>query len=1115
LGTASTAGAALHGNSQADPFKFAPKSQYEMANNGKALSLSNLNAKKSTSRSIVSDADLQHTLPSSYYTGYLDGPDGTTWFYTQDIEYTEIPLEGDWATKKIISKYSYTIYNSNYEVVGSFSDDINLADDETGVSAIELGACVTQKFFNTDSNYEVMVMIAANTAQYVNHVYTKVYSIGVDGAIDTIEGYYINAVNAGTYSEKYYITFFQDPYLPKSEVYGTEEAADESGEEQEDEETVYTYHYDIYAPASYSSPTASVLKTLITPYDQLEGYDATPFIGVAYNGAAYFAVMKYAKPYFANSTITYDPQTGLSRDLTPNTDNSFVIDLYKSGYNSLSLSSTTTIPMELKDATGTTCSFYQVGLMNYDNDVSFGVWSNDSKPTFIVTVEDYVSNTDTSIYHFYAYDVDGNKVATISEDVQGLIDVSDLPGYESQQGFYKTVDDVDVFQFVDIPSCKLVATLPVTLENGNSLTSSCDRVATKDSYQYAFSLAYGVTDNDDNTSHYIAWYNADGSFDHNDIIPLGKQVALALPYVKKSALNPYLFNTDSNREYMFLVKNYISTSGTATQESFIVLNTDGDVLCKLSDNDTLGSLRSINLLNASDDPSLWLIYYNDDTDLYTSSFLSLPFTKFEMGGDGSAENPFLISTIGDLQLMQGNLTANYKLAADIDASGFDFQPVGEEFKGSLDGDNYTISNLSLENDSYYNGLFQTLSSQAVVKNINFKDAYVVVGSENSSTALIAPMVYGDNAGAPEISNIHVDGYVAVGDEPSYANFGGLVGKITLGTAVKDCSIANAEFDFAECRDDVNTIGGIATQIMTGSNIDRCSFQGYISGGSNIGGILSKLSVTGVSTTGQEHIANCHVNANIDGYNNIGGIVATTGRAPIYNNYVEGTLKATTNEKWGGGAKTGGIIGDLAEDWTDTPSKIVYGNVVALSSISVPEIGSQSYDNEATTSHRIVGYTIYNSEPLGSTPSDPDAGIQDNYVVGDLAVVDSGIEAGANTTEGANLEADSFNEEFLATLGFAFGEDATAPWVLNDSNLHLYFEKETSGVANMTVAPAVLSKTANAFVANGCKIAVYNFQGMNVANANDTVSTTSLAPGVYVVTAAKNGIVIATAKFVVK
>jgi len=42
----------------------------------------------------------------------------------------------------------------------------------------------------------------------------------------------------------------------------------------------------------------------------------------------------------------------------------------------------------------------------------------DGNPTYIVAVEDYISNTDESEYSFYAYDVDGNKLPILQQKHQ-------------------------------------------------------------------------------------------------------------------------------------------------------------------------------------------------------------------------------------------------------------------------------------------------------------------------------------------------------------------------------------------------------------------------------------------------------------------------------------------------------------------------------------------------------------------------------------------------------------------------------------------------------------------------------------------------------------------------
>jgi hypothetical protein len=814
----------------------------------------------------------------------------------------------------------------------------------------------------------------------------------------------------------------------------------------------------------------------------------------------------------------------MSRDMTANPDNNFVIDLYTySTYEGFNEVSQTKIPMELKDATGEQCcSFYEIGVLNYADDLSYGMWTNDDNPSFVVAIEDYKTSTDESVYAFKVFDINGKEIADIAEDSEGLVDVTDLKGFEHQQGFYKQIDGEYVFQFVDMPSCTVAATIKVE-QGDNSLTSSTDRYLVGNKYEYAISMYYGQTDDDDNTSHYIGWFKTDGTLDHYDIIPLGKQVAMAYPYIKHSVLNPYLFNTDDKREYMFLVKNYISSNGTATTESLIVYNTDGEVLAKLSENDEYGALMGISLINTSSDPALWFTYYNDDTDKYTSSFISLPFSKFQAGGDGSVENPYLISTVGDLQQIKYDLTANYKLANNIDASAYEFQPIAGDFVGTLDGDGKTISNLTINSDEYYSGIFQSVSGTAVIKNINFEKPVVSVNEDNSVFGFVAANAMGTGSYSPLISNIHIKGMDAIAEDGVSATVAGVVGKAALGTTITLCSNEDANFDIA-----TSTVGGIVGDIRTGCVVKDCSFSGYLSGGSSVGGIVAS------STTGDETISNCHVNADIVGQNTIGGIVGSAARSKITNCYVEGSLTATKNQAWGAGAQVGGIAGKLTEDWTKSSAAVISNNVVAVSSIVVPALPEdQSYENQATTAHRVVGYTIYNSEPDGTytqdettgewsfvatSAADPDAGLANNYVVEGLDVVDSNIKAAANTTEGETVAAASVNQTFLEGLGFQFGQSETAPWAYINSALALYFEGQESTSASdmsLTIGNSAIQRIGNAIIAEGCNISVYNMNGVKVVTGANSISTLNLNRGVYVVVAVDANGATKTAKLAIK
>jgi hypothetical protein len=1122
----------LHGGA----FKYAPVSRYEQTHRRTAkFTPATIQSRRRAANGIFTDADITTSLPAAYSTGYLDAPDGSTWYYTGQMDYTETPLEGGYATEKNLTGYSFTIYDSNYQLVGTLSDTISLAEDETRMGAIELCACVSRKFFNLDSNYEVMVMLAANTSEYVNHYYTKVYSLST--AADATEpiaefnGYYVDAINAGNdYSDKFYITMFEETYVAQSTIDGTEPVEGEAND-------VYALHYDIFAPASWQSSTPTNIKSFYLPYDNYEGSNGMPFISAVNNSQVYFGTIMFEKPFFANHNLVIDTDNeDYSVDVTPTPDNSLVITLYTySPYDGFQQSSVTTIPMEIKDATGSErCSFYELGMLNYQDDLSFGFWNDRTdEPAFVITVEDYLTKTDDSEYNFYAYNLQGEKIATIAENVAGLVDVSDLKGYEHQQGFYKTVDSKEVFQFIDIPSCELQTTIDVE-QGENSITSSTDRYPVDGDYQYAVSMAYGETDSNDITRHYIGWFERDGSLNHYDAVPLGNNVAMALPYIKTSALNPYVFNTDSKREYMFLVKTYVTSGSTQTTESLYVVNTKGDLVAKLSGNDTLGYLVNITPLNMQSNPTLWVTYYNDDTDAYTSTFINLPFSKFAAGGDGSAENPYLISTVGDLQEIRTNLNAHYRLARNINAADYDFTPISGTFNGTLDGDGKIITGLHINSDDYYCGLFQSLGESAEVKNIGFIDAAITLNSGNSEAGLIAANATGNSKKAAKITDIHVQGFtVDAADASVEATFGGLVGQLSLYASITESLITGADIDLSNSA--IGLVGGIAGNARTSASITNCAFLGTIKAPGSVGGIIASTS------TGDETLNNCHVDADITGGNGIGGIIGTSARTPITNCVVEGTLTATTNNKWGYGAKVGGIVGELSEDWSELNPKddtviniALKNNLVALTAINVPaRPETDEYVGKSATAHRIVGYSIANAQPDGSYTYDEetddwvftageanpaDWGLADNYVVGNLAAIDSSIAAEATSVEGANL--DAVTAEWLEAHDFKLGTSADSPWVLTEDRTvpQLYTEQiELSGIRTVTIGSNAdqLTRTAEGLTAEGCNITLYNLQGMAVGHGAGSLSTAGVRAGVYVAVAVDASGSKQTAKITIK
>jgi hypothetical protein len=103
----------------------------------------------------------------------------------------------------------------------------------------------------------------------------------------------------------------------------------------------------------------------------------------------------------------------------------------------------------------------------------------------------------------------------------------------------------------------------------------------------------------------------------------------------------------------------------------------------------------------------------------------------DLSGDGTESSPYEISNVSELQAMEDDLDANYKLTSDIDVSdtaqfnnGQGFDPVGS-FSGSFDGDNHTIAGLTIDRPDESNvGLFELTSSDATLTDVTLANATV-------------------------------------------------------------------------------------------------------------------------------------------------------------------------------------------------------------------------------------------------------------------------------------------------------------------------------------------------------------------------------------------------------
>lgn len=979
-----------------------------------------------------------NVLSKSSESGYLNAPDGSTWFFSIDYKTSET---------NSIQGFKITVFDSQLQEVGSVEDEIQLGENETRVAQLSIGPDLTQKFFNYDNSYEIMIGVATNTTAYVNNYRTRVYSIGKNEPVTTIDGYYCSAVNAAkdAWSEDFYITFYTSVETETPEVNGIENHLDN--------------RFVTYKKAGNSGMGDPVIDVRF-PEICTTGADAIPILSVVNDG----------KPWISFSHLKHcwfeDPYDYSNEN--PAADNEMIVDVYTtgSGWNAaMEKYSTTTFPL---DTNADDLFFLYHGNFQYDNDLNLTL-SGDGTPSLYITKAHSIQGGDTFSYDYTVYSAApkgetaaGVKKFDLAQGVSGGTFMTDIPGFAPQVMFIIPDGDGDVFfQFVNVNNGQVEHELDANLSDEDpniSLTANTDRVADKDSYLYYAPQTRGMSDENDDVHTQIVFVDPEeGTIVRTDDINLGQNVESAQLYTGPEAFDPYLFNLDSDREYMALVKRK-KASGTGIDEQLIIRSTDSSKapLLELGPKDGKGNLANIFIANyGSKSPKLIVTYLDISDWKYTLQSYDLPLQLFE-NGDGTAENPYQISTVGGLKQLISAPEAHYAIVSDIDASGYPLDIKDFEFTGSLDGRNHVISNLSLTGRALIPQLNRPADTAegvsansddlaGTVRNINFVNASLK-NAASGQGLLVGTMSGG------VIENVHAYESTVQGDD----DFGGLVGKARVYASISGSSFQGNLIGGEES----STIGGIASSTMTSATIQACAFKGSITAGSGIGGIVGDLG----NNAGK--ISDCHVNAAIKGKNTIGGIAATSGRSLIEKCHVQGSIEATEAPRWGGGPCVGGIVGDLQPDYGSlnpdepdeptAPSFAVQGCYVNLSSLAYTGTPAESeeFPGQNDTMHRIVGKSVVNNEPepidwdydndepiYSDEPVAPDAGLANNYAVATLTVGSDKIEAAATSTEGASVAADETGISFFQELGWNYGNDTENPWNMTGDQFNptLYFE----------------------------------------------------------------------------
>ena len=990
--------------------------------------------------------------PTDNY-GFLNAPDGSTWTYIASFEkqlgyYTCVNIE---------------VYNSQNKLVGRIVDSLKIDDANLiGVNQAEINPLVTQKFFNTDNSYEVMLFLHGVTKDYegihFNHVFSLSSTKVSKTPVAVVEGRQVYAHNIGDFTENYVMIFARDSAKNDN----------------------YTLCYDVRKKSTFGG---GVHRTFRVPYANVGGLtDLQPFFMLNVDGELNYVLQQYEKPYFDESVPNTEEPV-----VTPN--NNLVITYLNQVFQTVSV---TKIPVVQDTNSKLLYTFPALGSLSGVNDI---IWDKNGALTYVITQEKYDLSSDASICSFYLYDKNGQKLKTIVENTKGRIKMSPVAGEEEQWLFMKEEYDGE-FCFVNIPSCEMTADISVYLNSKDVLSSAIDRYPKGDSYEYAVALLQGDNEADGSVAQRIAWLNADGTLNRYEKINMGKYIESALLNISADVLNPRLMNTDDAREYMVLVKRYNPNNTTDKETALLICNTKGEILLDYGKDEKLGGdLNMVYMFSHATSPTLLCVYA--DGDKLTLNYTPMPLNEsVALKGSGTAEDPYQIASAVDFGMINSYPSkAHFEIVKDIDFMSIPVNSVNRAFSGVLDGKDHVLKNLCLVDG----GIFREVIDSAKIMNIRLDRPTLVLTEKCMTPAgIIANTMRGgmDDSGVTSVSsltNIHISNPTIKGVD-YVESVGGLVGEASLFLDVNTCSVSNANY-----RAPSANVGGLIGKAATSSSIYACLFTGTIEAGKVAGGIAAEIG-------SDESVYNCHVDADITGANTIGGIVGYSARALVQNCLVEGSLSLNATAKSG---RVGGVLGELSTLIVDSIIDVALENcLVNLSAISVPE-------SKDIVAHRIVGFSSVDdfeydwdsidvedkSVPQSEWPRlyyHAERGLRANYVVSDLLPFDTSIALTDTTTEGATMSWEAITVEWLSEHQFQLGDSVAAPWVMGE-DLKLWFEVDVigSGIEDIVGNIGGIQMVGGQVEADGW-IEIYNLSGMCVGRGQNKASVAGLTCGVYVI-----------------
>lgn len=182
-------------------------------------------------------------------------------------------------------------------------------------------------------------------------------------------------------------------------------------------------------------------------------------------------------------------------------------------------------------------------------------------------------------------------------------------------------------------------------------------------------------------------------------------------------------------------------------------------------------------------------------------------------GSGTSGSPYEITICNQLQEVQNDLTANYKIMNTIDCTGIPFTEISG-FSGVIDGQYFDINNLVI-NTAGYAGLFSSTTTGALIANISLINA-TVTSTGTYAGALIGYLQDGTVINSKATGTVHGVDHV-----------GGLVGDIDAGLINNSYTIVTVSGSSAYIGGFIGAhAGGIIQNCYSAGLAQNNGFSGY-------------------------------------------------------------------------------------------------------------------------------------------------------------------------------------------------------------------------------------------------------------------------------------------------